>query len=440
MISVTVNGEPRTYEEGAALLEAAREFQDRYEDDILLASVDGKLRELWKKMKDGSNITFLTKQDKPGVQTYQRSTILLLLKAFHDVAGSENIDKITLEFTLGSGLYGEAAGKFALDESMLQQVKLRMEELVQKKIPIKKRSVNTDDAIALFKKYGMHDKEKLFNYRRVSRVNIYSLEGYEDYFYGYMVPDTGYLKNFDLILYKKGFVLMIPMYGSSDELPKFEPKDKLFSILKESDEWGERMGVAYVGRLNEEISRGNSRELILIQEALQEKKIADIAGKIVSQPDKKFVMIAGPSSSGKTTFSKRLSIQLRAQGLTPHAISVDDYFVDRENSPRDENGNYNFEALECIDVEQLNQDMNDLLNGRTVEIPRFDFKKGKREYKGDFLTMGESDILVMEGIHCLNDRLSYALSKDNKFKIYISALNQLNIDEHNRILLRTDAF
>ena len=433
MIKVTVRGEERRYEDGATFLTAAKEWQDMYEDDILLASSDGSLRELWKKMSDGSTVEFLTGKEKPGRQAYQRTAIFLLLKAFHDVAGKENIEKITIEFSIGNGLYGTAKGNFVIDEAFLGKVKERMEVLAAEKIPIQKRSVNTDDAIKLFRKYGMHDKEKLFHYRRVSRVNIYNLGGYEDYFYGYMVPDTGYIRKFNLIPYEEGFVLMLPLSGAGSPMPGFEPRDKFFSVIKAADNWGEKLGVAYVADLNEAIAMGRTRDIILIQEALQEKKIGEIAGMIAAQPDKKIVMIAGPSSSGKTTFSKRLSIQLKALGLNPHPVSVDDYFVNREFSPRDENGNYNFEALECIDIRQLNEDMTRLLKGETVEIPRFNFKIGKREYKGDFLTMGRSDILVMEGIHCLNDKLSYSLPQENKFKIYISALNQLNIDEHNRI-------
>ena len=433
MITATILGEERKFEDGATFLQAAKMYQDRFEDDILLACADGNLRELWKEIPDGSAVSFRTGADDSGRRTYQRSAIFLMLKAFHDVIGTRKIEKITIEFSIGNGLYGEAKGDFVLDDGLISRVKTRMKELAAAEMPMKKRSVNTDDAVRLFHKYGMYDKEKLFHYRRVSRVNIYSLERYEDYFYGYMVPDTGYIRKFDLIRYQDGFVLMLPEAGAASNMPEFEPKDKFFATMKKADVWGQKMGVASVGWLNDEIAMGRSQELILIQEALQEKEIADIAGQIAAQPDKKNVMIAGPSSCGATTFSKRLSVQLKALGLKPHPISVDDYFVDREFSPRDENGNYNFEALECIDLKQLNLDMTRLLAGETVEIPRFDFKKGKREYKGDFLKMGSSDILVMEGIHCLNDKLSYDLPQKSKFKIYISALNQLNIDEHNRI-------
>ena len=248
-----------------------------------------------------------------------------------------------------------------------------------------------------------------------------------------MAPDTGYIRLFDLIPFEDGFVLLIPDAAAPDRLPEFRPSQKLFQVLKESSQWGEKMRIPNIGALNQEISRGRANELILIQEALQEKKIGQIAEMIADQPDKKFVMIAGPSSSGKTTFSHRLSIQLQALGMRPHPIAVDNYFVDREKSPRDKDGNYDFEALECVDVPLFNQDMVKLLSGETVELPRFNFVTGKREYKGDTMKLGKEDILVIEGIHCLNDKFSYSLPKESKFKIYISALTQLNIDEHNRI-------
>ena len=305
--------------------------------------------------------------------------------------------------------------------------------MVEKKIPVMKRSISTSAAIDLFHRYGMYDKEKLFKYRRVSRVNIYSLEEFEDYFYGYMVWHTGYLKYFKLYPYDEGFVMQMPKRKDPERVAEFVPSPKIFQVQKESEKWGEMLDVSVVGEINEKISRGKIEEMILISEALQEGKISKIAEQISQQRDVKFVMIAGPSSSGKTTFSHRLSIQLAAHGMKPHPIAVDNYFVNREDTPRDENGNYNFECLEAIDIELFNHDMNALLRGERVELPRFNFKLGKREYKGDFLQMKPNDILVIEGIHSLNDRMSYSLPKESKFKIYISALTQLNVDEHNRI-------
>lgn len=434
MITVTVNGMEREYPDGTLLGTIAEEVQSSCRDRILLAVMNGKLRELFKRAKDGAEITFLTGRDKPGIQTYHRSMTLLFMKAFRDIAGQEEAGRASVEFSLGKGLFIRLKDGENPSPQLAARIRERMEELVRDSLPIEKRSVHTEEAVELFRRNGMPDKEKLFYYRRVSRVNIYRLGDYEDYYYGYMVPNTGYLKYFDLLAYENGFLLMMPDENDPETVPSFEEdRKKLFRVMEESDEWGKKLKAGCVGELNEQIAAGKCGELILIQEALQEKKIGEIASAIIQAENKKFVMIAGPSSSGKTTFARRLSIQLRAQGMTPHPISVDDYFVDREHTPRDENGNYNFEALECIDLEKFNQDMNDLLAGKVIELPRFNFKTGKREYKGEMLSIGENDILVIEGIHCLNERMSEHLPKENKFKIYISALTQLNVDEHNRI-------
>lgn len=433
MAKVKVGGREKEYEVGTLLLDIAREHQQQYAHDIILASVNGKLTELHKKIAGDCELGFVTTAEKPGMQAYQRSATLIMLKAFYEVVGAERIEKLAVDFSVGKGFFVDPRGDFKITGELLGQVKAKMAEYVRQEIPIMKRNVGTDEAVELFEKHRMYDKARLFRYRRVSRVNIYSIGGFEDYFYGYMAQNTGYIKYFDLVPYEYGFVLMLPTLQNPKEVPPFRPSRKLFGVLEESSRWGEKMGISDIGALNEEICKGRASELMLIQEALQEKKIGQIAEMIASQPDKKFVMIAGPSSSGKTTFSHRLCVQLRALGMKPHPIAVDDYFVNRENSPRDEKGNYNFEALECIDTGAFNRDMLELLAGRTVEMPRYNFKTGLREYKGDRMTLGEGDILVIEGIHCLNDKMSYALPKESKFKIYISALTQLNIDEHNRI-------
>lgn len=435
MAIVTIDGAAKEYPIGMTYQEIAKEYQPQYENDILLVSVNGKLRELHKTVQFDCDIHFYTGKDEPGIQTYHRSAIFLMMKAFYDVAGAEHIEKVTVDFSLGKGYYIKPQGEIELTEELIRRVKARMEEYVSRKIPIMKRSVNTDDAIELFHKHRMYDKERLFRYRRVSRVNIYSIGGFEDYYYGYMVQNTGYIKYFDLVLFDDGFMLMLPQKESPKEVPVFqaENKQKIYQVLKESVKWGERLNVSHVGALNEQIAEGNINELILIQEALQEKKIAEIAEKIGADRSKKFVMIAGPSSSGKTTFSHRLSVQLKAQGLIPHPIAADDYFVNRVNSPKNPDGSYNFEVLESLDVEQFNKDMTALLSGETVEMPRYQFKTGEREYRGDYLKLGKDDILVIEGIHCLNDKLSYSLPKESKFRVYVSALTQLNVDEHNRI-------
>ena len=432
MALVKINGITKEYPEGTTWMEVAREHQKEYEYDILLVRVNGKLQELHKQVKD-CELSFVTAKDKPGMSAYQRSASLMMLKAFYSVAGAGNVEKLMIDFSIGRGFFVEARGNFVLNQEFLDAVKAKMREYVERKIPIMKRSVSTDDAIELFEKLGMYDKARLFRYRMVSRVNIYSIDGFEDYYYGYMVPDTGYLKYFDLKRYQYGFVLLLPTMGKPKELPEFVPQDKLFATLAESARWGRGTDLETVGALNDTIAAGGMAHLILIQEALQEKKIAEIAAQIAEKKTAKFVMIAGPSSSGKTTFSHRLSIQLEAAGLRPHPIAVDNYFVNRADSPRDAEGNYDYESIKCLDVEQFNRDMTALMAGERVELPYYNFKKGIREYKGDFLQLGKDDILVIEGIHCLNDELSYALPRESKFKIYISALTQLNIDEHNRI-------
>ena len=433
MIQVNILGEQKEYPYGTTYGKIAQEYQSKYEYPIVLLMKDNKLCELHKKLKKEGTIEFITTQDQIGHETYRRRVSLLLLKALHHVAGYDNITKVTMHYSVSSGYYYTIDGDIVLNEDFLNKVKAYMLELVERKIPILKRSVGTDEAIELFHNHKMYDKEKLFRFRRVSRVNIYSLEEYEDYFYGFMVNHTGYLKYFDLYLYDDGLVLQLPKRENPKEVPPFVPRPKIFQVQKESAQWSEAIQADTVGDLNERITKEGASNLILIAEALQEAKIAQIAKKIVEAGNRKFIMIAGPSSSGKTTFSHRLSIQLSAQGMKPHPIGVDNYFVNREDTPLDSNGNYNFECLEAIDVKQFNEDMSALLRGEEVELPRFNFKTGHREYKGDFLKLGEEDVLVIEGIHCLNDRLSSSLPSESKFKIYISALTQLNIDEHNRI-------
>ena len=433
MAAVMIGGERYEYPEGTPYRVIAEELQEKEKEDILLVRADGKLRELHKELSGDCSLSFITAGDKEGWQTYQRSAVFLMLKAFYETAGKENVKKVTVCFSVGQGLYIEPEGEFELNEELLKSVKDKMEDLRKERLPIIKKSLNTQEAVEHFHRHGMYDKEKLFRFRRASRVNVYSIDKFEDYFYGYMVPDTGYIKYFDLTLYEQGFVLLLPKRSAPRTIEPLAPRKKLFAVQRQSERWGEKLGIFDVGSLNEAITQGRMNEMILMQEALQEKQIGDIAEQIAARPDRKLVMIAGPSSSGKTTFSHRLSIQLRGLGLNPHPISVDNYFVNRVNSPRDENGNYDYEALECIDMEQFNADMADLLAGKTVELPQYNFVTGEREYKGDFMTLRKGDILVIEGIHCLNDRLSYALPKESKFRIYISALTQLNIDEHNRI-------
>ena len=434
MVKVTIDGKEHEYAIGTTYREIVDEYQEEVaEAPVILVMVDGKLRELQKKLKGDCTLEFVTTKDHIGFETYKRTVCLVLLRAIYDVAGKENIEKVMIHYSVGNGYYFTMAGKAVLDQHFLDNVKTRMQELADMCTPIGKRSVNTDDAVSLFHHHRMYDKEKLFRFRRVSKVNIYNIGYYEDYFYGYMADHAGYVKYFDLKLYDEGFVLELPTRKNPSVISPFRPEGKIFQVQKESQEWAEKMDISYVGDLNDHITKEGISNILLVQEALQEAKISDIAQRIVLEGNKKFIMIAGPSSSGKTSFSHRLSIQLLAHGMKPHPIGVDNYFKNREETPLDEYGEKNYECLEAIDVEQFNKDMLALLCGERIELPVFNFKTGHREYKGDFLQLGPEDVLVIEGIHGLNDKLSYALPAESKFKIYISALTQLNIDEHNRI-------
>jgi len=433
MMQVTVDGKAYTYPQGTPYRAIAADFQDRHPHDILLVNRGGKLCELHKTLDRDCSLKMVTAQDKPGIQTYERGAVFLMLKAFYDVAGQENVERISVEYSLSSALFILARGNFTLDQALLDRVEARMRELSAQALPIEKRSVSTDDAVELFLKARMVHKARLLSFRINSHVNVYSLDGFVDYFYGYMVPDTGYIRCFGLELFENGFVLRLPTQKNPDRLGDFLPSRKVFRELSESTLRSEALNASNVAELNTTISQGGATPLILAHEAMMEKKIGDIAAEIAARKEVRFVMIAGPSSSGKTTFSHRLSTQMRACGLRPHAIATDNYFKNREDTPRDEDGNYDFEGLGAMDVEQFNQDMVRLLRGETVEIPSFNFKKGAREYNGNFLTLGEGDVLVIEGIHCLNEKFTYSLPRESKYKIYISCLTTLNIDDHNRI-------
>lgn len=432
-VTVKVYDETIQVTEGTTLLELAKQYQEREAHDIVLAYMNGKLCELFKPIISDSEIHFLTTADEIGFQSYKRSATLLMLKAIDDVMGHKKDFQVRVMYSLGNGYYCEMEGlPDGISQDLLYSIKRRMKELVWANVPITKESVSTNIAIKRFAAQGMEDKVRLFQYRRVSSANVYRIEDYEDYHYGYMVPSTGYIKCFDLILYSAGFVLQMPTMEEPESLTPFEAQKKLFKVLKESEDWSTMLGVDTVGALNDVIADGGIGDLMLVQEALQEKKIAEIAERI-ERDGKKIVLIAGPSSSGKTTFSHRLSIQLRAYGMHPHPIALDDYFVNREDTPRDADGKYNFECLEAIDLKQFNADMSRLLAGEMVELPKFNFHTGMREYKGDFKQLNSGDVLVIEGIHGLNPKVTEQLPEDSKFKIYISALTSLNIDQHNRI-------
>lgn len=433
MVHITIDGVTKEYPKGTTYEKIADEYQAQYDNTIALVTENGKIRELIKTAQKDCTLTFLTLKDSIGHKAYVRTATMTLIKAVYDVLGAERVKKIKVEFAVGQGYYCDIKMEEKLTDQMVKKIGERMRKMVADNLPITKKSYPKEEAMELFRRHDMKDKEKLFRYRRSSFVNVYCLDGYYDYYYGYMLPGTGYLNCYDVMLYENGILLLLPGMEEPDKLSYFEPKEKFFNTLKASSLWGEMLGIDSVGDLNDVICQGGINDMILVQEALQERRIGEIAKEIVDRGNVKFVLIAGPSSSGKTTFSHRLSIQLRTYGMIPHPIALDDYFVNREFTPRDENGDYNFECLEAIDTKQFNEDMNRLLQGECVELPKFNFKTGKREYNGNFKKLGAEDILVIEGIHGLNPATTFSLPDESKFKIYISALTSLNIDEHNRI-------
>lgn len=435
-IQVNVLGDIYEYPQGTTLQKIGADFQTRYPHMIIMARVNGKLRELNYVIPPDADVEFITIGDKVGEQSYRRTATLILTKAVSDVIGKDA--GLIVQFSMHKGYYCEICGHMPIEEEVLEKIEKRMKELIRQNLTIKKQIVTSDEAQKIFRSNGMEAKARLLKYRRSSWVNMYQLEDISDYYYGYMAPSTGYIKWFTLIPFHEGFVLQMPVAEAPEILQRFEPSEKIFHALKESTIWGEKIGVCNAGQLNEYICKGDITELMLVSEALQEKNISEIAEDIYNK-GKRIVLIAGPSSSGKTTFSHRLSVQLRARGLKPHPIAVDNYFLDREKTPRDEQGNYNFECLEAINIKQFNDDMNGLLAGERVELPIFNFISGKSEYgKNNYMQIGQEDVLVIEGIHCLNDALTPSIPKEDKYKVYISALTQLNLDEHNRIAT-TDA-
>ncbi len=419
--------------EHLSLFELANRVRSEGEKPALLANVNGKLRELFHHVKDNDQIEWITMEDQIGYETYRRSCSMLFLTAVSRVCEGKISEKSVLHFSIRDGFYFTLNPEIQINAHFLKQIENEMRSIVSQGMLFRKTSVSTEKAVKMFHDLNMKDKEKLFSTRLASRVNIYDLDGYRDYYYGYMVHDTSVLTAFRLHAYRSGVILQMPKFGCGLEMGAFCPSERLFDAQTEGENFADQQGIGTVADLNEKIITSGAKYTILVSEAMMEQRIGEIAEQIVARENVKFVMIAGPSSSGKTTFSQRLSVQLSAAGKTPHYIGVDNYFKNRVDVPLDEFGQKDFESLKAVDVKQFNQDMTDLLNGKEIQVPTFDFLTGKRIYSGETLRLGEDEILVIEGIHCLNDELSVSLPKESKFRIYISALTQVNLDAHNRI-------
>jgi len=401
------------------------------EHPIVATLVNNELTSLSYKIEVNARLTPITLDSSEGQRVYRRSLCFLLYMSAIRVLPQRHL---VIGHSLGDGYYYHFSDQKGIDPDNLQRIEQTMHQIVGENLDIVRSTVSYMDALEYFDSREMEDTALLLQHRNDSKIPVYVCGDVMDISHGPLVPSTGVLKYFELKAHDPGFILRYPNESDPYRLSEFYASPLLFSVYQEYKQWGKILNVASAGRLNDLSSNGDTPQFIRTAEALQDKKIGEIADRIYSQRDSvKIILIAGPSSSGKTTFAKKLGIQLTVHGFKPVSISLDDYFVSREETPRDENGDYDFENIEAIDIALLNENLLSLTSGEETEIPSFDFKTGQRRYTGKRLTLPERGILIMEGIHGLNDRLTARIARDSKFKIYVSALTQLNLDDHNRI-------
>ena len=433
-IIITVDGkDQQEIKSGTYFYEIAQKYRDNYKTDIMLAKSGNVLYELGNTINKSMDINFIDLTNQDGVRVYSRSLSFIMVKAIKELYGIDT--KIYIEHSINGNLYTEVYQKgLTVDEKFLSEVKSKMQEIVNANHPIERLIVSADEAIELASKYGMEDKSRLLAYRRISCVSVYKLDDFYDYYYGYMLPFTGYLKIFDLSLYEKGFLLRMPSTKCLYAPETYDNFEKISKVFMEQLDWCNLMEVKCIADLNDVIAKGSFDELVRVNEALHEKKIANIADEITARSDKvKIVLIAGPSSSGKTSFAQRLCVQLRVNGIKPQAIGMDDYFVNRDKTPLGPDGKPDYEGLSALDLKKFNKDLNDLINGKEAIIPSYDFITGKRRITGRKLKLHKGEIVVIEGIHGLNTELTKAIPEEAKFRIFVSPMTQLNVDAHNCI-------
>lgn len=399
---------------------------------VIGARVNNEIEELNYEIFKPKIVEFFDLTNPDGMRMYFRGLSFILIKAARDLYPEGNV---RIEHSVAKGFYCEFEhSKIALNDHVVEEIKERMQQIIEEDLPFIKRDLLVEHAIKLFETNELHQKANLFKQCPVFFTSVYYLQDQIDYFYGYLIPSTGYINKFELEPFYDGMLLRLPNRYNPEQIEEKIRQDKMFEIFQEYKNWGKVLGVESVGAINDEVINERSGELIKIGEALHEKKVVEITEMMLKRrPLPRIVLISGPSASGKTTFSKRLSVQLRVAGYMPHAISLDNYFVNREETPLDENGQYNFETIEALDTKLLNDHLNQLLNGGTIQEPRFSFDKGERFYPGEELTLATNSILIIEGIHALNPRLIENIKDELTFKIYISALTQVGIDSHNRI-------
>ncbi|MDF2876223.1 MAG: udk [Sporomusa sp.] len=431
-INVTFsNGRIAEYNKGVSLVEVSRDAAHRYTTPVVAAKVNNAIRDLQSVLDQDSVVDFLDLHTDEGMKVYQRSLTLVMIAAAQELfPGCE----VTVEHSLSKGLYCELHHEREVTPEDISRLDRQMRQIIIEDRQIVRKTLPRAEAIELFKAAGQKEKVSLLEQLDREKVSIYYCGQVYDYFYGTMTPSTAYLKVFELRYYPPGIILRLPEKGNPDLLPKFVENPKLFKVFQEGAQWGNILKCSYVPTLNECSKSNDIKDIIRVAEALHEKKVAQIADFVSSHRNEvRVILVAGPSSSGKTTFAQRLNIQLRVNGVWPVPVSLDDYFVDRCHTPLDEHGDYDFEAIEAIDLDLFNAHLARILAGEEVELPTFNFKTGEREYRGHRIKVDKGQPLIIEGIHGLNERLTAAVPRHCKIKIYVSALTQLSIDNHNRI-------
>ncbi|MBN2615303.1 MAG: nucleoside kinase [Bacteroidales bacterium] len=423
----------KKYPFGTSLGEIAKDQKLNNGYPILGAMVNHTVKELTYQIYKPKTVQFMDYRHPDGRRLFIRSLSMVLFKAVHDLFPDQ---KLRIEHSVSRGLYCELDDVINEEshEKIVMQLKKRMQEIIDADLPFTREEIKTEKALEIFDQFGLEDKCTLMRTRKQFYSSVYYLDDVVNYFYGYLAPSTGCIHNFDLVKYYKGMLLVQPRMDEPDKLEEIVVQNKLFEIFQEFKDWGQIIGVPNVGKLNERNQEGQIGQIIKVSEALQEKKLAQIADLIYHRKDDvKVVLISGPSSSGKTTFAKRLGVQLCVTGFKPVVISMDNYFVNREFNPKDESGNYDFESPYALDIKLFNQNLLDLFDGKTIKLPKFNFSKGESYYDGKTLSLKDNGILIVEGIHGLNPEVTQFIPDKRKFKVYVSALTSLSIDTNNHI-------
>lgn len=426
-VNVNINGKKYIYPENTSLLEISKDFKEDFENEIIIGELNGALTELSKIVVEDCNVKFYDNMSSIGNLVYQNGLIFILIVAFKKALNTN----VIINHSIDKGIYFETTKK--ITEEDIKVVSSKMNEIIKSDMPIEKTLVNRLEAIEYYKKIGEEDKVNILKYTTNTNINLYKLGDMYDYFFSYLPVSTGYMKKFKLT-YKdeNSFIMTYPNIYSDTKKLSYKHHEKLFNEFKEYSDWKKKIGVKNISAINERISKGSFDDIIFLNETRQNDKLYDIANQIIKNKKIKLVLISGPSSSGKTTTSRKLKLFLKSFGLNPISLSIDDYFIDREFTPKKDDGTYDFESIKAIDTDLFNEQISNLLQGKEVNIPSYNFVLGKKEYINDSIKLSDNEILIIEGLHALNDELTKSVSEQYKYKIYLAPLTVLNIDNHNR--------